>query len=129
MAVCRAGGVASVASLIGSGPHLAITAPAVAALRLMVDGCSECAAAAVSAGAVAATVELLGQTTDPELLESTLTVRLTQSGLIQHLGTPCSQTTNPRAGREACQHLYSPRGSAEAETVEPAMRMGCSAVC
>jgi len=34
--VCRVGGVASVASLIASGPHLAITAPAVAALRLMV---------------------------------------------------------------------------------------------
>jgi len=40
-----------------------------------VDGCGECAAAAVSAGAVAATVDLLGQTTDPELLETTLTVR------------------------------------------------------
>ena len=74
-AVCGAGGVASVASLVASGPHLAITAPAVAALRLMVDGCAECAAMAVSAGAVAAIVDLLGQTTDPELLEATLTVR------------------------------------------------------
>jgi len=74
-AVCRAGGVASVAALVACGPHLAITAPAVAALRHMVDGCGECAAAAVSAGAVTATVDLLGQTTDPELLESTLTVR------------------------------------------------------
>ena len=73
--MCRAGGVASVAALVASGPHLAVTASAVAALRFLVDGCSECAAAAASAGAVTATVDLLGQTADPELLEAALTVR------------------------------------------------------
>ena len=62
-------------SLVSSGPHLAVTIPAVAALCLMVDGCGESAAAAVSAGAVPAGFDLLGQTADPALLEATLMVR------------------------------------------------------
>ncbi len=70
----RAGGVASTVTLIGGGPHLAVTGPAVAALRLMVQDCGECAAAAVSAGAMPTVMELLTQTAEPALLEGTLLV-------------------------------------------------------
>ena len=74
--MCRAGGVASTVALVSGGPHMAITGPAIAALLLMVRDCGECAAAAVLAGAVPAALELLTQTAEPALLESTLLARV-----------------------------------------------------
>ena len=76
LTVCLAGGVAATVRLIGGGPHLAVTGPAVAALLLMVQDCGECATAAVSAGALPLSMDLLTQTADPALLEATLVVRL-----------------------------------------------------
>ena len=55
---------------------MAVTGPAVGALRILVQDCDECAAAAVSAGVLPTVVDLLTQTAEPALLEATLLVRL-----------------------------------------------------